>query len=296
MAETSWPFDSQTSSENDWSYLMRHLTAMQEGGVIGTPSSTALKVTGDSSGMQVKLAAGYGIVRGHMYYNSAVLTLAVVYADSQARVDSVVLKLDPTANTITAAVVKGTAGSASPPSLTSNQTDTGAYWMEIGRIAVGASVSTIAAGNVTDLRQFIGAKVGTWSNSTRPAGTTQFPLVAGLMGWNTDTSQIDVWNGSAWVSPTASIPAASITTPSGVGLTVAQGGTGVTSMTAGFIKYVSGTAITSGNGVVASDITDPTNITAGKIRAGGTSGGTATTVFVQSGPPTANATGDLWFW
>jgi hypothetical protein len=67
-------------------------------------------------------------------------------------------------------------------------------------------------------------------------------------------------------------------------------------MTAGFIKYVSGTAVTSGNGVVASDITDPTNITAGKIRAGGTSGGTATTVFVQSGTPTANATGDLWFW
>jgi hypothetical protein len=298
MAETSWPFDSQTSSENDWSYLMRHLTAMQEGGVIGTPASTALKVTGDSTGMQVKLAAGYAIVRGHMYYNSATITLAIATSAATARIDSVVLKLDPTANTITAGVVTGTAGSGTAPSLTGNQTDTGAYWMEIGRVNVGASVSTIAAGNVTDLRQFIGAKVGTWSNTSRPAGTTQFPLVTGLMGWNTDSSQIDVWNGSAWVSPTSSIPAASITTPSGVGLTVAQGGTGVTSMTAGFIKYVSGTAVTSGNGVVASDITsaEQANITAGKIRAGGTSGGTATTVFVQSGTPTANATGDLWFW
>lgn len=78
-------------------------------------------------------------------------------------------------------------------------------------------------------------------------------------------------------------------------LPVANGGTGVYSMTTGFIKY-NGSAVVSGQPVVASDITDPTNITAGKIRAGGTSGGTATTVFVQSGPPTANATGDLWFW
>lgn len=37
-------------------------------------------------------------------------------------------------------------------------------------------------------------------------------------------------------------------------------------------------------------------LTAGKVRAGGTTAGTATTIFVQSATPTANATGDLWFW
>ena len=37
-------------------------------------------------------------------------------------------------------------------------------------------------------------------------------------------------------------------------------------------------------------------LVAGKLRAGGTSGGTATTVFIQSSQPAANAAGDLWFW
>lgn len=37
-------------------------------------------------------------------------------------------------------------------------------------------------------------------------------------------------------------------------------------------------------------------LVAGKLRAGGTSGGAATTVFIQSAQPTANAVGDLWFY
>jgi hypothetical protein len=79
-------------------------------------------------------------------------------------------------------------------------------------------------------------------------------------------------------------------------LPVANGGTGLTSMTAGFIKY-NGSAVVSGQPVVASDITatEQASINAGKIRSGATSAGTAITIFVQSGTPTANATGDLWF-
>lgn len=257
MAETSWPFDSQTSSENDWSYLMRHLSATQDGGIVGTPAGTALKVTGDSSGMQVKLAAGYALVRGHMYYNSAVLTIALTAApgSGNSRIDSVVLKLDPTANTITAIKVDGTAsGTPAAPSLTSNQTDTGVYYLELARVNVGASVSTIAAGDVTDLRQFIGTKVGVWTTTNRPAGSTQFPLVIGQTGFNTTTTSFEAWTGSAWVAIPQNIAAATLSAA------------------------------------------EQANIAAGKIRAGGTSAGTAQTVFVQSATPTANSTNDLWFW
>lgn len=255
MAETSWPFDSQTSSENDWSYLMRHLSATQDGGIVGTPAGTAVKVTGDSSGMQVKLAAGYALVRGHMYYNSSVLTIALTAAAANPRIDSIVLKLDPTANTITAIKVDGTASATpSAPSLTANQTDTGTYYLEIARVSVGASVSTIAAGDVTDLRPFIGTKVGVWTTAGRPAGTTQFPLVIGQTGFNTSTTAFEAWTGSAWVAIPQNITAATLSA------------------------------------------TEQANISAGKIRAGGTSAGTAQTVFVQSGTPTANATNDLWFW
>lgn len=255
MAETSWPFDSQTSSENDWSYLMRHLSATQDGGIVGTPAGTALKVTGDSSGMQVKLAAGYALVRGHMYYNSSVLTISLTAAAANPRIDSIVLKLDPTANTITAIKVDGTASATpSAPTLTANQTDTGTYYLEIARVNVAASVSTIAASDVTDLRPFIGTKVGVWTTAARPAGTTQFPLVIGQTGFNTSTTTFEAWTGSAWVAIPQNITAATLSA------------------------------------------TEQANIAAGKIRAGGTSGGTAQTVFVQSGTPTANSTNDLWFW
>lgn len=47
---------------------------------------------------------------------------------------------------------------------------------------------------------------------------------------------------------------------------------------------------------VASNITDPANITSGKIYAGGTSAGNATRIFIQSTTPTGAANGDLWFW
>lgn len=77
---------------------------------------------------------------------------------------------------------------------------------------------------------------------------------------------------------------------------ISKGGTGVTSLAAGVLKS-SGSAVSSA-ALAASDLTaaEQANIVAGKIRAGGVSGGTATTIFVQSSTPTANATGDLWFW
>jgi hypothetical protein len=46
----------------------------------------------------------------------------------------------------------------------------------------------------------------------------------------------------------------------------------------------------------ASAITDPENLYAGRIRAGGTSGGNPTRIYVQSATPTGMASGDLWFW
>lgn len=77
---------------------------------------------------------------------------------------------------------------------------------------------------------------------------------------------------------------------------IAKGGTGATTLAAGVLKS-SGTAVTSA-ALAASDLTaaEQANIVAGKIRAGGTSSGASVTIFVQSTTPTANATGDLWFW
>lgn len=245
MAQTSWPFENADTTEAQFSQLFRRL---QTSGVSGSPATTDLKVTGDSTGMNVKVAAGYAIVRGHAYYNSAQVTLTIGAASSNPRIDVVVLKLDPTANTITLAVVAGTPG-ASPAVPSLSQTDEGTYELAIAQVAVGASVTTISAGNVSDLRPYLGTQFGRWTTATRPVS----PLV-GTAGFNTTIASPEFWDGSAWVSFVPAITAALISA------------------------------------------TEQAALAAGKIRAGGTSAGAAATVFIQSATPTANATGDLWFW
>ena len=287
MTQTSFPFDSQTSTESDWSHLFRYLSAATAGGIAGVPGDTNAKVTADSSGMNVKVAAGTALVRGHMWISDAQVTLTIAAAKAtNPRIDSIVLTLDPSANSIVLAVVTGTAG-ASPSAPTLTQSDTAVYQLLLANVNVPANASTIAAGNVTDARTFMGANVGVWTTATRPTATQ------GLIGWNTSTNLLEGYNGTAWVgiTPTA-FDAAAITSGT---LGVARGGTGQTSFAAGFVKS-DGTNITGGNGVVANDITDPTNLTVGKIRAGGTSGGTATRIFIQSTTPSGATAGDLWFW
>ena len=245
MAQTSYPFENEDTTEGQFSQLFRRL---QSTGVSGSPASSDLKAFGDSSGMNVKVPAGYAIVRGHAYHNDAEVAMTITTASTLPRIDVLVLKLDPTANSIVLEVVAGTAN-ASPtvPSLT--QTDEGVFMMPLAQILVGANVTTIASGAVTDVRTFNGTQFGRWTTSTRPGS----PIV-GHAGLNTTTNLPEFWNGSSWISFNA--------------------------------------------GTLASDLSaaEQANLVAGKIRAGGTSGGTATTIFVQSATPTANATGDLWFW
>ena len=250
MAQTSWPFESADTTEGQFSQLFRRL---QTSGVSGSPSTTDLKVVGDSTGMQVKVAAGFAIVRGHAYYNSAEVTMTIGAAASTPRIDLIVLKLDPTANSIVLAVKAGTA-SATPAAPTLTQTDEGVWEMPIGQVAVGASVTTISAGNVTDVRPFVGTSFGRWTTATRPVALTYAPLLVGTAGFNTTTGLPEFWDGSAWTAFTPTITATMITAA------------------------------------------EQANINAGKIRSGGTSSGSAITVFVQSATPTALAAGDLWFY
>jgi hypothetical protein len=203
MAELSWPFENENTTETQYSELFKRL---QSNGAAGNPTSTALKVTGDSSGMNVKLATGFGLVRGHMYQNTAVLTLTIPTASANPRIDLAVLELDPTANSITAKIIEGTAAtSPTPPALT--QTTDGVFQLAIAQIAVAGSATTISAGNVTDLRPFLGTQWGIWTNDTRPGSPA-----LGQAGFNNSTSRPEYWTGSAWTgfSPTE-ISAAIIT-------------------------------------------------------------------------------------
>jgi hypothetical protein len=176
MAETYWPFDSIDTTETQFSQWARNIGE----GVKGTSGTTDLKVFGDSTGMSVKLPIGQAMVRGHYYYNTAQLTLTVTAAHATLpRIDAVVLELDPAANTILSKVVAGTPA-ASPVAPTLTQTDSGIWQQLLATVAVGAAVSTISAGNVTDQRSFLQAVTltgtQTLTNKTLTSPTITTPV------------------------------------------------------------------------------------------------------------------------
>lgn len=189
MTQTFYPFDSINTSEAQYSQLFKRL---QSTGVSGTPAGTELKVYADSSGMAVKVPAGFAVIRGHAYNSDAEETLTIGAASSSPRNDLICLKLDPTANSITLIVKAGTpAATPSDPSLT--QTEEGVYEFPIARVVVPANAVTISAGNVTDIRQFIGTQVRVWTSATRPNS----PVIP-TVGWNTTTQALEVFNGSVF--------------------------------------------------------------------------------------------------
>jgi hypothetical protein len=147
MAQTSFPFENLDTSETQFSQWARNI-----GEGVRPGSGGELLVSGDGSGMNVKVAAGQSLVRGHYYVSTAIETLIISASDlTNPRIDNVVLELDPAANTILLKVVAGTpAGSPSAPSLV--QTDSGIYQQLLATVAVAASATVISSGNVTDAR------------------------------------------------------------------------------------------------------------------------------------------------
>jgi hypothetical protein len=195
VAITSYPFDSQAVTETDYSRLFREF---QSTGVADGVGGTSLYTYADGTGMTVKVNSGFAIVRGHAIYSTATEVLTIAASGTASRVDRVVLRLDPAANSITLAVKTGAAGST-PPALT--QTDTGTYEMTLARVTVGANVTSISAASVQGERKFIGNTVGGWTTDTRPDS----PRV-GRLGFNQSTSTWEFWNGTAWsdMAPTVS--------------------------------------------------------------------------------------------
>ena len=202
MTETSWPFASGTTAvvEDQWTRMARQWATS---GVAGVPGGTALKATGDGTGRWVDVAAGAANVRGHWYETSAPVQVAIDAAPAAPRIDRIVLKLDPAADTITLAVVKGTAAAyPAAPALT--QTDTGIYHLALANIWVPAGATVITAGNVFDDRTYA-------SKGVAPAESTRRPdsPVAGQMCYETDTRLTKVFDGASWVNVNAALLPAS---------------------------------------------------------------------------------------
>lgn len=147
MAQTSWPFENIDTSETQFSQWARN---MGEGPISGR--GLELETYSDATGMNVKVKTGQALVRGHYYESTALETLTIPAADtSNPRIDRVILRLDPAANSILLVVLPGTPSSSpSAPALT--QTDAGVYEISLARVLVPAAAVTILPGDVTDER------------------------------------------------------------------------------------------------------------------------------------------------
>ena len=160
MAQTSWPFENIDTSETQFSQWARNI-----GEGVKTGALNELEVFADSTGMQVKVKSGQAMVRGHYYQSTAQETVTLTAADlTNPRIDTIVIELDPSANTILLKAIAGTPG-VTPVPTAPVQTDSGIYQYKLAQVLVDAAATTIAAGKVSDYRTYLEAFTGTIQGS-----------------------------------------------------------------------------------------------------------------------------------
>lgn len=286
MAQSSFPWENVSTSETQYSQLFRTLN----GGVNGSPAGGELEVTAAFTGLAVDVAAGEAMVQGHFYISTAVETLSLAVADAQPRIDTIILRLDPVDNSIVLAVLTGTPG-ASPVAPTLTQTlPYGLYEFPLANVAVPAGAGT--PGTITDRRDFMGTKLGSWTTAGRPT-----PSGNALFGFNTTTSRVEVYNTntSAWqdVTPASlnEIGDVTITSPVAGHVLRWNGSAWVNGAAPGFTAR---SVITASNSswpvpALASRFVKVTVIGAGG--GGGSAGGSPTTSGGTGGTTTFNAGG-----
>lgn len=203
MAITGGPFHGQDTTEDEFSRFAREFA---RDGVVGSIGDTTLKVTADSSGMTVSVAAGLIIGRGYWLRNTAAYAVTIAAAHATLdRIDRIVARFDPTTDAVALVRLAGDTGApTTPPALT--QTDTGIYELPLATVAVAHGVVTIAAGNVADERLFHPNPVRPWTTATRPAAPRK-----GQVGFNDTTGKVEFYNGATWVTiASGSLDAATI--------------------------------------------------------------------------------------
>ena len=200
MAQSSWPFENIDTSETQFSQWARNI-----GEGVKPSALNELEVFADSTGMQVKVKSGQAMVRGHYYQNTAEETLTLTAADpSNPRIDTVVIELDPSANSIALKVIAGTPSiTPSPTGLV--QTDAGIYQFKLAQVLVDAGAATIAAGKVSDYRTYLGTFEGTVAGSQITGQITVATIDGDRIINNIDSATIGQANVTGLVSDLTAI-------------------------------------------------------------------------------------------
>lgn len=190
MALTSYPFEGTPTTETQYTLLFRQFA---DTGVVGNIDGPGFAVSSDGTGLDLQVAEGFAVLRGHAVDNDAPVTVNLPAADpSNARIDLIVLRLDPVANAITLEQKNGTPA-ATPSAPVLEQTATGVYEIALAEVRVPAGALNILQSNITDRRHYSGDTVGVWHTATRPTD-----MAVGKFGYNADTGFLEVWTGSQW--------------------------------------------------------------------------------------------------
>lgn len=197
MAQLSYPFETQDTTESQYSRLFSELQITGVAGDIFNQSTGVRAAVG--TGMNMEVYAGFALIRGFAYENTDTVILTLDPSTAQPRIDTIVLRLDPGANSIVAAVKKGTpAASPSAPALT--QIAGGVWEMPLADMLIPANATALDNNNYTDRRTFLGKGVGVWFTSSRPTLPTQ-----GQMGYNRTTQKFE-WYNTATLTWSSAFP------------------------------------------------------------------------------------------
>jgi hypothetical protein len=170
MSIEYFPFDSgpgANSLEASWQKMAR--LWLGDGVIRG--AFNGFQAYADASGMNSKVKTGRAWIQGFYVGNTSsgdadtTLSIAASHATLE-RYDRVVLRLDLTGNTISLAVIQGTnaaVGTASPPALTQTTTT---WEISLAKVLVSPTVVNIAAGKVTDERQYAAPRFGEPSDNS----------------------------------------------------------------------------------------------------------------------------------
>jgi len=168
MAQSSWPFENIDTSESQFSHWARN---MGEGVITG--KGLELEPFADSTGLNVKVKSGDALVRGHYYASSEQETITVPAASvTNPRIDLIVLRLDPSVNSIILALRAGTPA-VTPVAPTPTQTESAVYELPLATVNVAAGAVTIIAENVTDVRSMFTP----WTGKPQGEAISSFLLI-----------------------------------------------------------------------------------------------------------------------
>lgn len=158
--DSFYPFDAGTGStlsEQQWSDMARLFVGdgVAANG-LGSYDLNKLAVTADGGGMYVLVPSGRVQIKGHHAKLDTQETLAIAAAHATlGRLDRVVARLKWSDNLIELDVLTGTPHATPLTGLTAlTQTDGTVWEIELARVTVGAAVSAISSGNVSDLRPY----------------------------------------------------------------------------------------------------------------------------------------------